>query len=57
MRQKLLAKNKEHLKKVQPAATVFFRFSHRDEHKNALSVTDQKEKVRSVITRIMANHA
>lgn len=57
MRRKLLAKNKKHLKKVKPAATVFFRFSHRDEHKNALSVTEQKEKVKSVITSIMAHHA
>lgn len=40
-----------------PNTTVFFRFSHRDEHKEVLDIEHQKEKVKEVIASIMHNRA
>jgi hypothetical protein len=50
----------EHRKRMsrsRAGATVFFRFSHRDENGEVLSIHDQKEKVNQIIDQIKKNYS
>jgi hypothetical protein len=57
VRKKLQSVEKQRIKQALPNTTVFFRFSHRDENKEVLSIEKQKEKVKEVLSRIMHNQA
>jgi hypothetical protein len=55
MKNQIREMQKQAIKKARPTATVFFRFSHRNECKETLSINEQKEKVKEVIKTILAH--